>query len=488
LAQEPSAEKTATEKSVVANVSYYGVYIQTSKIGWVTITRDDKATHQGKPAIRLDTQMDMDMQVLGAPTQIKTRATNWLDAKTGAPLALETRSESAGRISTVTATFTADSVAYVVNVTGSEKKGTLNLAPGEQFLADSSGGLASVPKIGDKYKGKIFVSEPAVLRLMDSEVEIIGKETVNVGGQAIVAYKALDKNPLAPSTVWLDETGAMLRTDSILGMRMVKEPKETALAPAGKPADLIALVGIKPTGEKLSKPRESTFARYEIGNVSRPLPADDSIQQTQPVPNSTTPKGKTMLFTVSTRPLPDTSTVPVFASATAAPKALQPFLQSTLYVQAESPQFQKLAKEIVGSEKDAAVVAKKIADYVHNHMKPDPSISSVRTATDIWKTPRGVCRDYTLLYTTIARAAGLPTKQCVGIAYANGMFLGHAWPEVWLGKDKQTGKDLWVALEPTWGAPFADATHIKLAEGELSDFYTVAADLGQYTIKVLEVR
>ena len=63
----------------------------------------------------------------------------------------------------------------------------------------------------------------------------------------------------------------------------------------------------------------------------------------------------------------------------------------------------------------------------------------------------------------------------------------HAWPEVYVGQDAR-GADLWVALEPTWGAPFADATHLKLAEGEITDITNIAADMGNYTIKVLEVR
>ena len=74
------------------------------------------------------------------------------------------------------------------------------------------------------------------------------------------------------------------------------------------------------------------------------------------------------------------------------------------------------------------------------------------------------------------------------IVYAGGTFYGHAWPEVWVGTDTATGADRWIALEPTWGAPFADATHIKLAEGELSDFFKVAADLDGYRVQILEAK
>ncbi len=183
---------------------------------------------------------------------------------------------------------------------------------------------------------------------------------------------------------------------------------------------------------------------------------------------------------VTAGPLPTGPTVPLFAPNQPVPDTLKPYLKSTLYVPADDSRFKDLARSIVGDEKDAARAAARIAAWVHKTVTPDPGIAAIRTAKDILDKPRGVCRDYTTLFTAVARAAGLPTKQCVGVAFADGRFLYHAWPEVWVGGDT------WVALEPTWGAPFADATHIKLAEGEITDIYSIAQDLGSYQIKVLQ--
>jgi hypothetical protein len=463
-------------------VSYYGVYMKSAKVGSVILKRDDDAKREGKPAVRTETEMNLDLSVMGTPTQIASTSVSWSDPKTGHPVATENRTESGGAVSTVAATFTANSVTYIANVTGTTKKATLTLKPGETFLSDPTNSL-DVPKVGMKFKGKVFVSDPGMLMLIDSEMEIAAKEPFDVGGQTVEVYKVLDKNPMAPATIYMNEAGDMLRTDSILGMQIRKESKEVALAPAGTKADLLSLVGIKPTGQTLTNPRSLRTVRYEIANVTRELPKDDSIQAITPASS-----GTTRTVTVTTRPLPEGPTAPLFKSAADAPEHLQGYLSSTLYVSSDQPQFKELAKKIVGDEMDAAKVAAKISAYVHDAIRPDPSISNLRTAADIRRDPRGVCRDYTLLYTTIARAAGLPTKQCVGIAYAGGTFYGHAWPEVWVGTDSATGADRWIALEPTWGAPFADATHIKLAEGELSDFFKVAADLGEYQIKILEAK
>jgi transglutaminase-like putative cysteine protease len=463
-----------------ASESFYGVYLREAKIGHVAIQQEELMWN-GRAAVRYLVSTNMDLSVMGTSTQVKSETTSWTDAKTGMPLAVETRSESGGRITLVKAKYTDRSVTYEVDVTGSKQKDTLTLKPGETWLVDPTSGANVKPEVGLKFKGKVFLAEPGMLKIIDSEVEIVSKDTIEVNGQAISAYKVLDKNPLSPTTSWMNEEGDLLRSDALLGIQIRREPKEKALAAAGTKADLLALVGLRPTGEPLAKPRTYRTVKYEIAGITKGLPAANNIQTAEFAANSATDGAKTAVVTVTTRPLPDGPTVPLYKPKDKVPEKLRPFLQSTLYVQSNEKRFKDLAKEIVGKETDSAKAAQKIAAYVHQRMRPDPTISGFRSATDIWKEPKGVCRDYTLLYTTIARAAGLPTKQCVGIAYANGIFVGHAWPEVWVGNDT------WIALEPTWGVPFADATHIKLAEGEITDFLTIASDLTKYQIKVLSV-
>lgn len=487
------AQKTATPSTAKSNTTasgpkttYYGLYIRTEKIGFTVIEQTKGTTFEGKPANRTTSRTEASLNVLGTITEINENSVSYDDPKTGAPIYAESKSESGGKTSVVKARFTANSVSYEANVQGATQKNTLKLNPGEKFLADVSNGVDKVPPAGTKLTGKYFLPDPSLLRIIDVEVTFGGQETINVNGQVVTATKISVKNAMAPSTLWVDASGEPLRTDAALGLQTIREPKEVALAPAKKAADLMALVGVKPTGAKPEDARAVTTARYRFAQVTRPLPADDNIQQTMKG-ESSPDGGGTLLVTVSTIPLPEGPTVPLFSSITAAPQNLQPYLKSTLYVQSDLPTIRDEARKVIGSEKDCAVAARLISEYVHARVKPDPTISNIRTASDIWQDPRGVCRDYTLLYTAMARSVGLPTKQCLGITYFNGMFLGHAWPEVWVGKDA-AGKDRWVALEPTWGKPFADAMHIKLAEGEMSDFFAVAADFGNYKIEILETK
>jgi transglutaminase-like putative cysteine protease len=78
----------------------------------------------------------------------------------------------------------------------------------------------------------------------------------------------------------------------------------------------------------------------------------------------------------------------------------------------------------------------------------------------------------------LARAAGLPAKIMVGIAYHEGAFYYHAWPAVHVGR--------WVEMDPTWGQPLVDATHIRITEGELANQLELVQTVGTLTLDVLE--
>ena len=83
------------------------------------------------------------------------------------------------------------------------------------------------------------------------------------------------------------------------------------------------------------------------------------------------------------------------------------------------------------------------------------------SALDVLASRRGECQGHSYLYAALARAAGIPTRVVNGLVYAeeHAGFLYHTWTESRL--DGQ-----WRAVDPTFGQASADATHIKLLEGE----------------------
>ena len=100
------------------------------------------------------------------------------------------------------------------------------------------------------------------------------------------------------------------------------------------------------------------------------------------------------------------------------------------------------------------------------------------SAVQVLESGQGDCNEHTVLYVALARSLGLPTRTAVGLAYVNGAFYYHAWPEVWLGD--------WVAVDPTFGQSPADAGHIRFIVGGLAQQVEIVRLIGQLEIEVLD--
>ncbi len=84
------------------------------------------------------------------------------------------------------------------------------------------------------------------------------------------------------------------------------------------------------------------------------------------------------------------------------------------------------------------------------------------TALDVLRSRRAECQGHAYLFAAFSRALGIPARVVNGLVYseAHGGFLFHTWNEAWIG-----GRG-WRPVDATFGQPHADATHIKLVEGE----------------------
>jgi transglutaminase-like putative cysteine protease len=85
-----------------------------------------------------------------------------------------------------------------------------------------------------------------------------------------------------------------------------------------------------------------------------------------------------------------------------------------------------------------------------------------------------------MLYTALARAAGIPTKLVGGLVYMEDVgFLYHAWAESY--------DEGWVSVDPTLDEVGVDATHIKLVEGpSWSELLQLGKVIGRIKAKVID--
>jgi transglutaminase-like putative cysteine protease len=156
------------------------------------------------------------------------------------------------------------------------------------------------------------------------------------------------------------------------------------------------------------------------------------------------------------------------------------YLQSSVTVQSRDPAIRRLAQEIAGGVAPEEGSAR-ILRWLDANVERAPL--DVFSALDVLEKRKAECQGHAYLYTALARAAGIPTRVVNGLAYSEDLngFLYHSWAESLIGAD-------WIAVDPTFGQTAADATHIKLVEGErLADLVPLLEWVGRARIRVLAV-
>jgi hypothetical protein len=149
------------------------------------------------------------------------------------------------------------------------------------------------------------------------------------------------------------------------------------------------------------------------------------------------------------------------------------YLKSSILVESDNPAIVAKAKEIAGGETDSYAAAKKVVAWVGRTMKKDYGASADR-ATDVLRTLRGDCTEHSLLSISLLRALGIPARRVDGVVYVQNedgvpALYWHEWVEAWVGT--------WTQLDPTFGQPVADATHLTLGEESSAEIMPLLGEL-----------
>lgn len=141
-------------------------------------------------------------------------------------------------------------------------------------------------------------------------------------------------------------------------------------------------------------------------------------------------------------------------------ESLSPYLKADNDVPSDSPFFIRLAQNITEGKSTDFEKISALAQWVHEYITYDLSFADKNmSVAQIMLERRGVCGDYSLLFTTLSRSLGYPSRFVNGYAYSDvqNEWIGHAWAEVYLGK--------WVSVDPTWlEVGRLDATHVALSK------------------------
>jgi transglutaminase-like putative cysteine protease len=155
------------------------------------------------------------------------------------------------------------------------------------------------------------------------------------------------------------------------------------------------------------------------------------------------------------------------------------FLDAEPLLEVTNPEIVTLAHRLRGSDTDPRVVAERINRWVYDSLEKKITVG-VPSAVATLRKRSGDCNEHTQLYVALARAAGVPARVAAGLAFVDGKFYYHAWPEVWLER--------WVAVDPTFGQFPADAAHLRFTIGGLGKQAELLRLMGALKIDVLAFR
>jgi len=441
--------------------SWMGVYMNGIKVGY-SFSQEFSLVKNGKKYRRDYNESWMKVSRLGGnPVEIITIQESSYDEQ-GRPLETLMRIKMSESETLIKAEISPDKIIFK-----SEDKIIKELPYEEKFYLGTpvkkvieEGGL----KPGKKYTFKIL--DLTTYSLIDNRFKIIGKEDVLILGKKMNLYHVKDEvDYLIPLTMerWMDDKGESWKSVSQTGFiktTFIRMLKEKALEVSDENFD-IAFSTIIESNVRFENAQEIQRVTYKLSGISqekiKSFPYDDGSQNIREIG-----KGYVILQTSSQ----------IFKESEALPfpvedEELKKFLKPTSFCQSDDLEIQKVAREIVGLERNSWRAAKRIAEWVEEEMTPNYDVGFA-SAKEILKNREGDCSEHTVLTVTLCRAVGIPARAAVGIMYARGIFAYHMWPEVyagrWIGLDSK-----WLSVDKKSGQYYTDATHIKFGRSNLDE-------------------
>jgi transglutaminase-like putative cysteine protease len=243
-----------------------------------------------------------------------------------------------------------------------------------------------------------------------------------------------------------------------LGGAVVARPEPEATARRTDKIDLFALARV-PLPGPLPRDVPRTIV-YRLAGLPAAFQKSDARQRFERAPKGATVLAVTARLPAAVDPAKDTPLER--ARAGASPDDLA----ATPQVNHQAPEIAALAKVTAAGARGSYEAARRLSAHVYERLEKAYGASHDR-ASDVLAAGRGDCTEHTVLLVALARALGIPARPVHGLVYAQygdgaHALYWHAWAEV-----RSAGE--WIPMDPTFGQPVADATHVALGTGTQVD-------------------
>lgn len=479
----PQTERLAEAAARVSpGVVYYGVMQGNQQIGFASSTIDTLTT-----SIAIHDYFVADVPVGGKARRSAARMNVTLTrAMRMTDFDFELLTESAPIVAK--GQVSGDSLLLLSIASGNTKPDTQRVALTGPILLPTTVplalALADVPKVGKHYEMPVF--NPASMAANTVSFDVQAESSFVVNDSAVFDSTSKRWRGIRPMPIrawqingksaagfngWIDEQGRIVETTQ-LGFVLRRLPYEIAFdnwradrreRAAGVPQDRDILETTAIAANKKLAGRVSAL-RVRLSGAS--LTDFDLNGLRQHFSGDT--------LSITEEPIATLATERALPMGARDPKDSRP----EPLIQSNDPRIVKLARTIKGSETNARVVAERLNRWVHDSLKKQITFG-IPSALQVLETRSGDCNEHTQLFVALARAVGLPARIAAGLAFVDGKFFYHAWPEILL--------DDWVAVDPTFGQFPADAAHLRFVIGGVARQTELVRLMGNLKIDVLSV-
>jgi len=458
-------DPSATELQESLSTDWYGVYIQGKKVGTFHSTR--ALAGKGADAVYVESEdMGMKLLSLGQKTEMTMTQKQEFDARP--PYALRR--------------------AQLTETNGTSKQHYLLVPSGKGFSLTYSAGSETrtkqVPPIDytltDSLTDELWLRRGASpgariltrsfdLKELDLDLyttRLVATKTSLVSGVPVTYHEveSVSRKEKIATLARHDQKGRMI-SGIMAGFIELRLEPEAQAKNTEYSTDLFVL-GMAKIDKGLGRTRDVTALELEIvgkGMVFPPGPWQTVVAM---------PSGAQTLQLGKRHGLPARATAKEIADALA---------QTTTYPITD-PKVKDLARQAVGKAQTPRDKVKRLVHFVHGFIEPTLTANGPNLY-ELLEEKKGDCKAYALLFTTLARAAGIPTRELGGLVYMGDdqkAFGGHAWNEVVL-------EGFWVPVDASCREMEVDATHISFgSEAEATKNMVTA--LGKLSFKLIAVQ
>lgn len=434
---------------------WFQIYLQGHKVGFVHHSIEAVGNH-----VRFSETSVLRLNTLGTEQTIRSSA--W-GTMTGAFELLEMQLAVATGAATFEARVSVEAGELVIGTEPGANSRLLRVPlDGPVFVPL---GLRSVLVHQPLEKGRALgglVFDPLTQTRSRLNLRVIGREPLPEDAQ-IMAWRVEETWRNVRSVLWVSTDGDLLREEGPMGLVAVAASEEEATQldeASGDAWDAVAAVSV-PVARPIEDPRQRLELRVRLTGID---------PEAIPVSEGQVLEGNVLTIKRATIDHAKSYTLPYGGEDHADE------LGATLGIQKAHPRIRTLARTILGPERGALRATEMLVQWVYQYLAKVP-IASLPNALETLDRGSGDCTEHAVLFTALARAAGLPTRLVAGTVYGVDAFLYHAWAEVWLGR--------WLPVDPALGQVPADATHLKLVEGGLEEQMSLMGLLGKLGIEVI---